>query len=105
MRVKQELSRRKDLIGDKRAEVAVLLDEAVIMKNRDLSHTVRMFQNDNQEKRRYFEQGKPPMMHQMGYPPPMYHGRGYPMGYMPHPYYPPPPYYYEQPPYPYYKPE
>ena len=42
IRVKQELNKRKDLLGDKRAEVAVLLDESVIMKGRDLSHTQKM---------------------------------------------------------------
>jgi|JI10StandDraft_1071094.scaffolds.fasta_scaffold1580768_1 hypothetical protein len=45
IRVKQELNKRKDLLGDKRAEVAVLLDESVIMKGRDLSHTQKMYQS------------------------------------------------------------
>ena len=111
IKVKQELSRRKDLIGDKRAEVTILLDEAVITKNRDLSHTQKMFQNDTPDRRRapqpYFDQGmKPPMMHHYPPPPPMYPGRGYPPHpYMPNPYYPPPPYAFYDQPYPYYKPE
>lgn len=45
IRVKQELNKRKDLLGDKRAEVAVLLDEATIMKGKDLTHTQKMFQS------------------------------------------------------------
>jgi hypothetical protein len=46
IRVKQELNRRKDLLGDKRAEVAVLIDEEAVTKGHDLSHTEKMFQND-----------------------------------------------------------
>ena len=39
IKAKQELNRRKDLLGDKRVEVTLLLDENIILKNRDLSHT------------------------------------------------------------------
>ena len=46
IRVKQELNRRKNLLGDKRAEVAVLLDDEAILKGHDLSNTEEKFQND-----------------------------------------------------------
>jgi hypothetical protein len=39
IRAKQELNKRKDLLGDKRVEVTLLLDEQVILKGRDLSYT------------------------------------------------------------------
>lgn len=39
IRAKQELNKRKDMLGDKRVEVTLLLDEQVILKGRDLSHT------------------------------------------------------------------
>lgn len=39
IRAKQELNKRKDLLGDKRVEVTLLLDEQVVLKGRDLSHT------------------------------------------------------------------
>ena len=77
IKVKQELNRRKDLLGDKRAEVTVLLEEASIMKNKDLSHTEKLFQVDSaQERNRRTQQPyygmdpnmKPGMM-PMGYPP------------------------------------
>lgn len=105
IKVKQELNRRKDLLGDKRAEVAVLLDESAIMKGKDLSHTQKMYQSDSvQERQRRYpnDQMRQNMMQPMGYmsyPP----NRMYPMPpYMPPPQYYPPSYYYEQQ---YYKPE
>jgi hypothetical protein len=33
-------------LGDKRAEVTLLLDEELVLRGRDLSHTERMFQGD-----------------------------------------------------------
>ena len=45
IRVKQELNRRKDLLGDKRAEVAGLLDNEVILKGHGLSNPENMYQN------------------------------------------------------------
>jgi hypothetical protein len=101
IRVKQELNKRKDLLGDKRAEVTVLLDEANILKGRDLSHTQKMFQvdpsHDRARRTNYVDHHKQAMMGPpMGYPP-MYPNQMYPP-YMP-PYY-PQPFYYEQP---YYK--
>ena len=43
IRAKSELNKRRDLLGDKRAEVTLLIDEEVIMRGRDLSHTERMY--------------------------------------------------------------
>lgn len=34
-----ELSKRRDILGDKRVEVTLLLDEEVILRGKDLSHT------------------------------------------------------------------
>lgn len=108
IRVKQELNKRKDLLGDKRAEVAVLLDEATIMKGKDLSHTQKMFQSESAQDRyrKSNPYGNEAMKHGMMPMPMGYHmyppNRMYPppmQPYMP-PYY-PPPYYYDQP---YYKP-
>ena len=109
IRAKQELNKRKDLLGDKRAEVTLLLEEEKIMKDRDLSHTEKVFQSDaiNLEKNKkmnsgyygdqHLKHGMMPMQH-MGYPPPMYPNQMlYPNPYM-QPFYgnPPPPYYYDQ---------
>lgn len=91
-------------MGDKRAEVAVLIDEQAIMKGRDLSHTEKMFQSDDaiNKNRKFINYNNvdPNMKHgmmpmHMGYPPPMYPNPMYPMH--PYPsYYPPPqPYFYE----------
>lgn len=105
IRAKQELNKRKDMLGDKRVEVTLLLDEQVILKGRDLSHTERRFQDPNSisDRRKggmnnnYYGmemKGMNPPMH-MNYPPPMY-GNPYPGYNMPPPYYQPPPYYYDQ---------
>ena len=118
LRAKQELSRRKDMLGDKRAELALLMDEEVVMKGRDFSYTEKNYQGE--AKRGYHEPNRSHMMpqpphqnyQQQGYPPPPpsnYDGRTLP----PQHYYPPPPpppgyphqpYYYDQQ-NPYYKPE
>lgn len=105
IRAKQELNKRKDMLGDKRVEVTLLLDEQVILKGRDLSYTERMFQDSIQQDRRksmgYY--GMDPMKNmmpmQMNYPP-MY-GNPYPP-YLPY-YQSPNPYYYD--PNSYYKPQ
>lgn len=39
LRAKQELSRRKDLLGEKRVEITLLLDEESVTKGRDFSNT------------------------------------------------------------------
>jgi hypothetical protein len=39
LRAKMELSKRRDILGDKRVEVTLLLDEEVILRGKDLSHT------------------------------------------------------------------
>lgn len=100
IRAKQELNKRKDMLGDKRVEVALLLDEEVVLKDHDLKHTEKLFQDPNSMDRgrknmNYYnmdpnmKQGMMPMP--MGYPPmygnPMY---GNHPPYMP--YYQPPPY-------------
>lgn len=43
LRAKQELCRRKDLLGDKRVEITLLLDEESITKGRDFSNTEKNF--------------------------------------------------------------
>jgi hypothetical protein len=39
LRAKMELSKRRDILGDKRVEVTLLLDEEIILRGKDLSHT------------------------------------------------------------------
>jgi hypothetical protein len=39
LRAKMELSKRRDILGDKRVEVTLLLDEEAILRGKDLSHT------------------------------------------------------------------
>lgn len=98
IRAKQELNKRKDTLGDKRVEVTLLLDEQVVLKGRDLSHTERTYQDasgtqDRRKNMGYYamEPMKGMMPMQMNYP--MY-GNPYP-GYMPPYYQPPNPYYYD----------
>jgi hypothetical protein len=43
LRAKGELCRNKNLLGDKRTEVTLLLDENFVLKNKDLSHTEKQF--------------------------------------------------------------
>jgi hypothetical protein len=97
IRAKQELNRRKDLLGDKRAEVVLLLDEEVIMKDHDLSYTEKIYQDTNymdKNKRvnppQYFHYDPTKMMPPMQMNPTF----GSPMGYPPYmPYYQPPGHY------------
>lgn len=92
IRAKQELSRRKDLLGDKRVEVAVLLSEESILRGRNLQNTVERFQTPNNYEKR--AKGnvpsynpntfQPPMQNMYGiqsYPPPSY--QHYPSSTMP----------------------
>lgn len=67
IKAKQELNRRKDLLGDKRVQVALLLDENVILKNRDLSHTEKMFQEPS-KKANFFPIRVPQPDYQYNYP-------------------------------------
>jgi len=108
LRAKQELSKRKDLLGDKRAEVALLLDESIILKGHDLSHTEKLYQGDGQRGRKNPPhygmdngmQGQGGMMQMpMGYP--MYQNNNM---YPPQNPYAPPSYYPPQPPQYYYDP-
>jgi hypothetical protein len=99
LRAKQELSKRRDLLGDKRVEVTLLLDETIILKGKDLSFTEKMYQSDmggaDKNKRMAPSNGyygmhnmkQPPMMpmQPMGYP--MYPPNIYGQHYMPPPYY------------------
>jgi hypothetical protein len=39
IKAKIELNKRRDLLGDKRVEVTLLLDEEVVLRGRDLSYT------------------------------------------------------------------
>ena len=52
IRAKQELSRRKDLLGDKRVEVAVLLSEESILRGRNIQNTIERFQTPNNYEKR-----------------------------------------------------
>jgi hypothetical protein len=99
LRAKQELSKRKELLGDKRAEVALLLDETVIMKGHDLTHIEKKYQGEGVERKKglgsYYEQKQeqlqPPPI---GYYPQMYPPQPYPQHfYQPMPYYYDPNYY------------
>jgi hypothetical protein len=47
LRAKMELSKRRDILGDKRVEVTLLLDEEAILRGKDLSHTEKMFQSES----------------------------------------------------------
>ena len=46
LKAKQELYRRKDLLGEKRVEIALLLKEDSVTKGRDFSHTEQFFTNE-----------------------------------------------------------
>ena len=52
IRAKQELSRRKDLLGDKRVEVAILLAEEPIFRGRNLENTLERYQAPNNYEKR-----------------------------------------------------
>lgn len=45
LKAKQELCRRKDLLGEKRVEITLLLEEDSVTKGRDFSHTEQYFTN------------------------------------------------------------
>lgn len=103
IRAKQELNKRKDTLGDKRVEVALLLNEEVIMKGHDLSHTEKLFQDSGERTKKSFynnehQQHMKPMMPMpmMNYPPSNMYANYPPPPYMS--YYPPqhqPHYYYD----------
>lgn len=69
IRAKIELNKRRDLLGDKRVEVTLLLDEEIILKNRDLSHTEKMFSGDGNtgDKKRSFNPSDKPHYQQRQY--------------------------------------
>lgn len=43
LKAKQELCRRKDLLGEKRVEITLLLEEDSVTKGKDFSHTEQYF--------------------------------------------------------------
>jgi hypothetical protein len=43
LRASHQLRRRRDLLGDRRAEVTLLLDPHAVLRGRDLSHSLRHF--------------------------------------------------------------
>lgn len=87
IRAKMELSKRRDLLGDKRVEVALLMDEEAVMKGHNFDYTIDKFQSSNSfhDKRLPRPGGYPPQGGQypgMGGMPP-YPYSNYPPGYMP----------------------
>lgn len=74
------------MLGDKRAEVTLLLDKEAILKGRDLSHTEKNFQGNIQTMSKRTQMVGQVGQMQMGY---------HPM-YMNQMYYPPPPAFYPQ---------
>ena len=103
IRAKQELCRRKDLLGEKRVEITLLLDEESILQGRDFSYTEKHFLNDQgseRGKRGPFRNFQPPShnFHESNYqhqhPSQRQHSGGYPPS-QGLPYHQPP--YYEQP--------
>jgi hypothetical protein len=66
IKAKVELSKRRDLLGDKRVEVALLLDEEAVMKGRNFDYTMEKFQSNNT----YFDKRmqKPTQPGNMGFP-------------------------------------
>lgn len=49
IRAKQELCRRKDLLGEKRVEITLLLEEESVTKGRDFTNTERNFVNNGEQ--------------------------------------------------------
>lgn len=47
IKAKMELSKRKDLLGDKRVEVALLMDEEAVMKGHNFEYTIEKFQSNS----------------------------------------------------------
>lgn len=91
-RAKQELCRRKDLLGEKRVEITLLLDEESVITGRDFNYTMENFAIEQGEKIRRPNRDRPsynqPQQPYMGYPPaPMMGGYNHmpppPYGYAP----------------------
>lgn len=87
LRAKVELSKRKDLLGDKRVEVTLLLDESIITKGHDLSRTETLFQDEDRKEYPEYSSLRNSMM---GYP--VYQHMHPSIPYLPHYYEPYPPY-------------
>lgn len=101
-RAKTDLCRRKDLLGEKRVEITLLLDEASVTSSFDFTHTLENFSVDQggsdklrgkgRQGDKMYQPQPPPYM---GYPP-MMPGYGQmvpsPYGYPPNPYGGPPGY-------------
>ncbi len=47
-RAKIELNRRRDILGDKRAEITLLMNEEFVMKGRNFEYTRHKYQGDLQ---------------------------------------------------------
>jgi hypothetical protein len=93
IKAKIELSKRRDLLGDKRVEVALLIDEEAIMKGRNFDYTMEKFQSNNSYPDKRMQ--KPNQPNGMGYlPQGLLNEDGYPpmsdvMPYSPYQNYPP----------------
>jgi hypothetical protein len=66
IKAKVELSKRRDLLGDKRVEVALLIDEEAVMSGRNFEYTMEKFQTNNNYNDKRMQ--RPNQPNGMGYP-------------------------------------